>query len=723
MGARFENSIYSRVRPGDFIGRASHIQRLYELSRVSGGLVLLATPGCGLSELLRHTFDRIFFEQAGASPFYFEVRESDVTSRQAARRFLHEFLLQSVASLRNDPGIIAWSPGMAEIANLTGPGDQSWTARLIESYVTNNEPDQSFIRGCLSAPARAAAGGVKPFVIIDNAHVVADLVDGESFLADICEIFGQSSVPFVIGGYRRFLYARTPFETTSVEPYSFSDAGKFIERIAEQKGVEVNDQTRDLIAVQLGCNAAHISLLIASAAAPLRQLNSFESVEQAYTDEIFGGRIGRSFDAIFGSLRLEANLRERLLSLIGTNLEMGSLPESFWERKAEFTSENLETVLAALHRHEIVNRSGGTITIDASNFVLCDYLQGRARIEIGGEPRVIVVGEAQTANVKRAPQLMAQFYRRNSAINLRRLISTFDGRRVSEQFLNYALFKSESKGADDENILRSVIGDGDGINLPQIVYTANTSAFYPVLDEISDSERSVTGLGFAGKDDIAWLAVQIDSKLEATRDIAEFWCDRLEMAAISSGFENYKIWLIAQEGFSPDAMNTLHDRGAYGSSRKQVDLLAATLDAEILSGSQSAVDRYEIVVPMGEDSEMIAAHTVEEIAKRHNFTVRAINQIKTALVEACINATEHSLSPDRRIHQSFAVDADKLTVSVYNRGVRLADNQPEETASDSGRRGWGLKLMKGLMDDVRIEKTDDGTRITMIKYLSKAVAV
>ena len=48
---------------------------------------------------------------------------------------------------------------------------------------------------------------------------------------------------------------------------------------------------------------------------------------------------------------------------------------------------------------------------------------------------------------------------------------------------------------------------------------------------------------------------------------------------------------------------------------------------------------------MGEDTEMIAAHTVEEIARRHHFAPKAINQIKTALVEACINAAEHSQVP------------------------------------------------------------------------------
>jgi serine/threonine-protein kinase RsbW len=96
---------------------------------------------------------------------------------------------------------------------------------------------------------------------------------------------------------------------------------------------------------------------------------------------------------------------------------------------------------------------------------------------------------------------------------------------------------------------------------------------------------------------------------------------------------------------------------------------------------------------------------------------KAINQIKTALVEACINATEHSLSPDRKIYQKFSVEADKIIVTISNRGLRLTDVKIEEIKPEAGRRGWGLKLMKTLMDEVKIEQVDDGTRTSMTKYL------
>jgi serine/threonine-protein kinase RsbW len=122
---------------------------------------------------------------------------------------------------------------------------------------------------------------------------------------------------------------------------------------------------------------------------------------------------------------------------------------------------------------------------------------------------------------------------------------------------------------------------------------------------------------------------------------------------------------------------------------------------------------------MDADAELIAAHAVEEIARRHKLDARSINQIKTALIEACINASEHSLSPDRKIYQRFRIEDDRVVLTVSNRGLRLASNL-STVEPDEGRRGWGLKLIRRLMDEVTIEAVDDGTRIVMTKYLKAA---
>ncbi len=201
--------------------------------------------------------------------------------------------------------------------------------------------------------------------------------------------------------------------------------------------------------------------------------------------------------------------------------------------------------------------------------------------------------------------------------------------------------------------------------------------------------------------------------MEAT----EFWCDRLEMVAVVCNFVNYQLWLVAPAGFTAEASEKMRERNAYGSSRQQIERLTKFLHTESTTADSPAAQEYEIVIPMGDDTELIAAHAVEEIAKRHSFSVKAVNQIKTALVEACLNATEHSTNSECKIHQKFAFTGDRLLLTISNRGGRFDNQGAVEITPDEGRRGWGLRLMQSLMDEVKFEQINDGTRITMTKYL------
>jgi len=200
------------------------------------------------------------------------------------------------------------------------------------------------------------------------------------------------------------------------------------------------------------------------------------------------------------------------------------------------------------------------------------------------------------------------------------------------------------------------------------------------------------------------------------------------------GFKRARLWLVSPEGFTPEAEELLHAREAFGSSRRQLELLTARLSPEAAGATDQAAveppDEFEMVIPMGGDTELIAANTVEQIARRHNFRPDDITKIKHALVEACINASEHSLSPDRKIYQRFRVESDKLVVTVSSRGVSLpqpataqaqngSSNGSDPTDESKGRRGWGLKLIRTLMDEVEFERVDDGTSLRMTKYLRR----
>jgi serine/threonine-protein kinase RsbW len=245
------------------------------------------------------------------------------------------------------------------------------------------------------------------------------------------------------------------------------------------------------------------------------------------------------------------------------------------------------------------------------------------------------------------------------------------------------------------------------------------------------------GATYTDANEIVWLVAKIDSKLQANRKETETCLALMEGVARKSAFVSTQIWVIANEGFDAEAIDLLRERGAYGSSQQQYQMLSARL-SEMEGSLPKPEEENEIVliVPMGADNELLAAATAEQLARRLNFRPEAINQIKTAIVEACINASEHSLSPDRKIYQRFRAEDDKLVITIASRGIvplnvthvthvgpnadiedREQIRQDESGDAAEQRRGWGLKLIKTLMDEVEFERVDEGTSLRMTKYL------
>lgn len=724
--------ILATVAAEDFIGRTRELDTLWQHAKgetANHGLFLFSAPSVGTSELLKQIYDRLFLNQTETIPFYFALKKSDKTAKQAAIRFLQDFLQQTVAFRRKDARILRSSPDVCELAELAIPSDGYWIDRLVANCQTESQlsDERAFVRNYLSAPLRAFSGGAKSLVMVNDLHE-AEYFTGEiDFVEELKEIFAQSDVQFVFAGNRRFLFGSIPSaksERLELKTLSFNDAGLLAENLSEKLAVKINEQTRDLIAAQFDGNPTFIRFMIQAAAAKKVDLDSFQQVEKIYADELFGGKTGKFYDTIFDEIAPNIETQKHLLGLIydALTIEKEKTPIESWQFRTNLNDADFYRIMRLLNSHEIIRVTSNLVEGMSENEILTDYIKARFRLESIAEPRALVIGEMLSEFLKRAPKTMARFYRRNSAIGLRELLSVFNRQETPENLLDYSIFKDELKGAPTDEILKITAGESTKIRLPQIAYTAHTVAFYPPINQVSETERSAVALGFqecnyTDDDEIVWIAAEIEAKFEASKELTEFWCDRLEMVALMCNFLNYKLWLVAPEGFSPDAIKILKQRNGYGSSRKQVEVLIKFLQAETIVGEKRTENEYEMIVPMGEDTELIAAHAIEEIARRHHFAPKAINQIKTALVEACINAAEHSHSPDRKIYQKFSIEKDKIIITISNRGLRLADKKTQELKPDEGRRGWGLKLIQSLMDEVKFEQVDDGTRISMVKYL------
>jgi len=138
--------------------------------------------------------------------------------------------------------------------------------------------------------------------------------------------------------------------------------------------------------------------------------------------------------------------------------------------------------------------------------------------------------------------------------------------------------------------------------------------------------------------------------------------------------------------------------------------------------AENAVKEIILTVPMVSGMELAISKTVESLEKFVSLNRDQIDETKHAIIEACINSFEHSNSQDNRICLTFNINIKKLTIKIADHGSGFDPSLVEDPKIEeklfkkTRKRGWGLKLIKHLMDEVTIQSDKNGTIVTMIKY-------
>src|SRR5712691_1445404 len=736
--------VLGRVKRAEFVGRTAELERLVShasqagSAREANGLLILLAPLAGVSELLRQSYDELFNAQGNVVPIYFSLPANETTAVSAAIEFFNAFLAQYIAFRRNEPAIAQASLTMNDLVQLAPVVDLDWIEELVNAYNKQrfSDDERELVRFCLNAARRVPAANPKPYVLFDAVKFANYDTERVPFANELIKALAGS--PFVLAGLRREIVREVEqagvdsgkLEKVRLEPLAEADARKLVSSVARREGVAISDECRDLIAQQLEASPFLINALIQAAREKHLALNSYFDCERLYVDELLGARLHHYFTSLLEQVAPDAVDRRALIRLLSESLPAGQRTSSFgdWAKRLNLEPAHVEEILRRLHIQEIVNWDGESVDTQHGSHAWQDFVRSRFRLDALREPRALVVADLMSAALMRAPQTIARHYRRIASLPLRDVLQKFNQQRVAGVLFDYAVFAADYKGAPAEEIAARLEIDPQTVKLPQVFHTAHGVAFSAELKQFDEESCVVAhafdGTGYTSENEIVWLAAKIDSKLEV--DVVEAWCNRLENLAKRSGFLRVQLWLIANEGFSAGATAKLREHNAYASSRAQFELLTAQLSDSASKSSASVDNEFVFILPMGADNELLAAATAEQIARRLNFRPEAINQIKTAIVEACINASEHSLSPDRKIYQRFRVEDDKLVITISSRGI-LPENFEAKAGPSAGvkeaadvldqRRGWGLKLIKTLMDEVEFERVDEGTSLRMVKYL------
>lgn len=135
----------------------------------------------------------------------------------------------------------------------------------------------------------------------------------------------------------------------------------------------------------------------------------------------------------------------------------------------------------------------------------------------------------------------------------------------------------------------------------------------------------------------------------------------------------------------------------------------------------------EVHIPSMLGYEKVAMDSVAAVAKLLKFTNSKIEDLKTAVSEACINSIEHGnkFNKDTVVLITLKIDQKSLKVSVADQGKgimeQLSDPDIDSQVNNNAEsRGWGIFLIKNLVDEVEFKKSPNGgSQISMVIYLNR----
>ena len=131
-------------------------------------------------------------------------------------------------------------------------------------------------------------------------------------------------------------------------------------------------------------------------------------------------------------------------------------------------------------------------------------------------------------------------------------------------------------------------------------------------------------------------------------------------------------------------------------------------------------------LPVVPNVELVAAKAVETLGGALGMHQTHVEAASVAMVEACLNAMEHGGGPFTvRLRSDIQDSKPCLVIDVEDHGdgfdpATAPQNSASRVIGSTMKRGWGLTLIRELMDEVQIRSAPGKTLVSMRKYVENA---
>jgi serine/threonine-protein kinase RsbW len=143
----------------------------------------------------------------------------------------------------------------------------------------------------------------------------------------------------------------------------------------------------------------------------------------------------------------------------------------------------------------------------------------------------------------------------------------------------------------------------------------------------------------------------------------------------------------------------------------------------------SAAKAIKLHIPSVLGYEKVAMDSAAAAARIMGFHQTRVEDLRTAVSEACINAMEHGnrLHSDTMVLVTLTMTSKTLKVDIkdHGKGVEREIASPDiekKIAEMENTRGWGMFLIRNLVDEVEFKTVPEGGNVTrMVIHIGKKV--
>lgn len=725
-----DKTLFSTCPDGEFFGRASEID--YICARAGAALpspaiFLFGGRWTGKTEVLRRVYRSLFWGQARVVPLYYQFKGSRPEG-EFAEDYLKEVLKQYLAFRLRDSRLVKNELPLDKIESLLVDNDLYDLADLaaVHREARKAGDDTAALRNALQGPSAVSArSGIPVYLILDDLdRAVSGAGKNELLVArELMDSLSLGPSSFVASASARRLLEGGAFngsaEVLDLDGLDEETASSMMMDLCRLYGVAFDPEIVKLGAHRLEGNPMYMRSLVWSAAKSGAGLTTLKDFADLYTRELSDGNTGFALRSALGLRGINSLRVLHACSVAKKPLTSEELSERFRQGEAE-----LDGIVEALSAAGLIEVSLGSLkwTGDAAvrDFVYFVY-ETRVKGRSSDEVRTYLAREV----------LKEGFNFRSSKIAIKlgdevaEVLKSFNNQKARKVLFSHQAFAARfRKGAP----LKAASGDDGDLTFPQVVGCFDSER----LEANEAGPPIIVAHGFQNGrydsgNEVVWITAVKDSATPVNIGDIENFLRRAQILRENFRAARVVRWIVSREGFTAEAQKRVETEGVHSSDSAQLGIIKENIEHRG-AGARKGMDElapvkeFEVVLPSASKAELVAARAVEEIGTEMGFDDAAIGQIKAALVEACINAFEHSRIKTAKVYLKFAASADRLTIHVQNGGVDFdslseAASAPAEAGKLPRKRGWGFELMKGLMDEVRVERVRGGAKVVLVKYL------